>query len=156
MYDHDGTAIAVEKGMSVGEISHNFARLRSHHRFLGPQLQSIADSRFSIVRVSEQNPAFAHGYIRSRISPVLSCPRINVAEQNLMRVEDITVGKTANGPEIPERLGNASDKGAMFKMLDDVRVSLSEHIAKVSAGLEIVEGVEAHSWQVTAWFHANS
>ena len=51
-----------------------------------------------------------------------------------------------------ERLGNASDKGAMFKMLDDVRVFLSEHIAKVSAGLEIVEGIEAHSLQVTAGF----
>ena len=95
--------------------------------------------------MSEQNRAFAHGDSGRGLYPVLSGPRIDIAEKDSMCFQNILVGQPANGVEMLERLGDASDEGTVFQMLDDVRVLLPERIPQVSAGFEIPEGVEAHS-----------
>jgi len=110
MNHHDGPSVAVEKRMAEGQISHNLARSGGHAVSVRSHRQSVLDGRFSIRRVCKQNATSAHGDLGCGLCPVLPGPRVNIAEQNFMRKQNIVVGKSSNGPEIFERLGNPGDE----------------------------------------------
>ena len=131
--------------MAKGQISHDLAGPGRHDRFVRPQSQSILNSSSGVPGVSEKNRAFTHGNFRRGLHPILASPRIDIAEENSMRLQNILVEKPPNEPQILERFGHARDEGAVFKMLDDIRVFFRERIPKISADFEIPEGVEAHS-----------
>ncbi len=81
---HDGTAVAIQKGVSIGQCTHHLSRLVRHEGLILALPQTVLGRHLHITRIGKHFAAcLGDGDIRRVFAPVLASPRIDVAEQCL-------------------------------------------------------------------------
>jgi hypothetical protein len=73
--------------MTVGEIAHDLAWLLYHEHLVLPVIQCEIHGTPDVLGVCEENGSLTDRKVGSRLQAVLSRPRVNGLEQNLVRVE---------------------------------------------------------------------
>jgi hypothetical protein len=119
MNDHDGSPVAVEERVAVGEIAHDLAGLVAHGLGIAPELQRMLDGVLDVFGMGEEHAAPAHRDIGRRGGAILPRPWINGVKQNLMRVENVGVGERHFLGEPRESIVDTGRKGRMLKPPDD-------------------------------------
>ena len=104
----------------------------------------MLDGRLCVIGMTEQHRAFADGDIGRGLSAVLPCPGIDVFEERLVGVENVSVGKPLDACKPVERNVELRQKRRVLDEFDFSEVFLPLEISLISPRLEVAERIERH------------
>ncbi len=148
MHDHDRASIAIEKGVAIGEITHDLTGFIRHEVFVVTKPQPIFDGCPCVFRMGKEDFTLADGDVRRGLRPVLPRPRIDSLEQRFMSIEYITIGEVVDPREAIERVVNASHERVVFQSPDNIGIFFPGDISQIPARFKIAKGIERHRF---AW-----
>lgn len=142
MDQQHGPAVAIEKGMAIGEQAHDEPRAGTHLRLVLPTGQPILDRTPAVLWMAKIHSPFDDGLLRHQLGTVFARPRVERLEQKPMHGQKVAVANALALRQIRQCRRKLRPEKRMLNRMDDGKVLFRPRVAQIACGFEISERVK--------------